>query len=461
MKAAALALSICIVALPRLLRARLLRDGEEGFAECNEFFPGEQPPEGFAEDSCVKICHQQGGERRFATLYSTRHKLPVYSAFKYKEAAGAEARSWLIEPQLDDPESNIEEMMDEADATNKVDGLGTNQALTEDYTSSNYQPEPLNPGCLDEDDSQKATYALTDTVPVMQGSTGGWSTDVAHIGRRLIQLCGEDLYLVAGAVPSDFKIKDKVSVPEFLWLAACCNTPEAWSMGFIKKMTDESSLEGVTVEELGKRLPGGAQVFTDNCGGDPKNAEQEEILKTISQLKSTQGVAATGPFFWTVRLLAHILIGIVKSIFYVVWFIVKQFYNLVAGGICSLCNGVITYITGVSTVLFNIPCDTLRVVGNILCGFVKIIGRVLTVVGMIISPPVHFLLDIASFPVYTICAVPTVGKDIASGICGSLMLMINAVIGLVDCSFCVVSFGLKRVLQRVIGHTESYDDSQL
>ncbi|XP_030056076.1 endonuclease domain-containing 1 protein [Microcaecilia unicolor] len=453
-----LVLAVSLLVHPLLLGARMLQQGEGGFAECNHFFPGEQPPEGFSDDFSVRICQMQGGEQRFATLYSTRDKIPVYSAFKYGEAAGNEARTWLIEPQLDDPDSSFGEVMNEADAANSVDGLGRQQALIEDYASSGYQPQPLNPSCIDKDNSQTATFTLTDAVPVMQGFAEDWSADVELIGKRLMQLCGDNLYFIAGAVPSDLKMKDKVSVPEFLWLAACCNTPEAWSMGFVKKMADKSSLESVTIEELEKRLPVGAQVFMSNCNGDSRTAEQQEIVQTISQLKSTQAMP-TGPFFRTIQFIARILFGIVKSVFYVLWFIVKQFYNLVAGRLCSLWNGVTTYIGGISTVLFSIPYDILRVIGNVLCGIVKILNNVLTAVGTIVSVPVNFLLDIASFPVYTICAVPTVGKDIASGIYGSFSLIISAVVGLVDCSLCVVCYGLKRFIQRSLGQTESYDDS--
>nr|XP_033803572.1 endonuclease domain-containing 1 protein [Geotrypetes seraphini] len=450
--------ALLLLALPLLARARVLQEGEEGFAECARFFPGEQPPEGFAEAFHAQICQRRGGEPRFATLYSPRDKIPVYSAFRPGDAAGTEAWTWLVEPQLDDPDSNFGEALSEEDAANSVDGLGTQQALIEDYASSGYQPQPLNPSCMDNDNSQTAAFALTDTVPVTQGFAEGWSEDVELIGERLAQLCGDDLYFIAGAVPSDFKIKDKISVPEFLWLAACCNTPEAWSMGFVKQMADRSSLESVTMEELQQRLPGGGQVFMSSCNEDSRTAEQKGILQTINQQKSTQTMP-TGPFFRTVQFIACILFGIVKSVFYVLWFILEQLYNLVSGRLCCLWNGVTTYTGAVSAVLFSIPYDTLRVIGNVLCGFVKILDNVLTAVGAIVSVPVHFLLDIASFPVDTICAVPTVGKDIASGICGSFSLIISAVVGFVDCSFCVVSYGLKKFIQRSLGQTESYDDS--
>lgn len=90
-----------LLALARLLEGRLVGEEEAGFGECDKFFYAGTPPAGLATDSHVKICQRAEGAERFATLYSTRDRIPVYSAFRAPRPApgGAEQR-WLVEPQV-------------------------------------------------------------------------------------------------------------------------------------------------------------------------------------------------------------------------------------------------------------------------------------------------------------------------------------------------------------------------
>lgn len=91
---------LCVSLFPGFSQGRVVGEDEAGFAECNVFFPGQVPPEGFTEPFHVKICQQYNREPRFATLYSTKDKIPLYSAFKYTKAAQNEEESWLVEPQV-------------------------------------------------------------------------------------------------------------------------------------------------------------------------------------------------------------------------------------------------------------------------------------------------------------------------------------------------------------------------
>lgn len=91
---------LCVLLFPGFSQGRVVGEDEAGFAECNVFFPGQVPPEGFTEPFHVKICQQYNREPRFATLYSTKDKIPLYSAFKYTKAAQNEEESWLVEPQV-------------------------------------------------------------------------------------------------------------------------------------------------------------------------------------------------------------------------------------------------------------------------------------------------------------------------------------------------------------------------
>lgn len=90
-----------LLALGAPLEGRLVGEGDAGFGECDRFFYAGTPPEGLAAEGHVKICQRSAGTERFATLYSTGHRIPVYSAFRAPRPApaGAEPR-WLVEPQV-------------------------------------------------------------------------------------------------------------------------------------------------------------------------------------------------------------------------------------------------------------------------------------------------------------------------------------------------------------------------
>ncbi|XP_074837719.1 endonuclease domain-containing 1 protein [Carettochelys insculpta] len=450
--------SLGILALLGFSQGRVVGVDEDGFAECNGFFYGETPPEGFTEPFHVKICQQYNKEPRFATLYSTEDKTPLYSAFKYKKAVQRGEESWLVEPQLDDPGKDLKEMVHEADAVGSVNNLGANQALTTDYVDSGYERGQLNPSSLNEGDFQLATYTLTNAVPMTPSLSESWHRDVESIVEQAVAPhCGHEarLYLVAGAVPSALRVKDKVSVPEFLWLAACCDAPEAWSVGFVKHRQDEDSLADLSVEELEKQLPSGVHVFKSNCGGGSQSQEKmEAVLQTINQiqtvaeeqgegqrakevpgegslLRRVAGIIAT-PFTKLLRIIAHVLLEVVKYTCSLLWYIVKQFGSTAMGQLCSIWDGVKSYVTAISMVLVNIPRDVVKVAANIVMGFVRIIQNTLSLIYRILSVPIGLFLHIMAFPLDTLCAIPTVLKDIAEGIGGTCSLIVDATAALMS-----------------------------
>ncbi|CAM5075486.1 unnamed protein product [Eretmochelys imbricata] len=457
--------SLCIFAFPGFSQGRVVGVDEAGFAECNEFFYGETPPEGFTESFHVKICQQYNKEPRFATLYSMEDKTPLYSAFKYTKAAQSGEESWMVEPQIDDPGNDLEEMVHEADAVGSVNNLGANQALTTDYVDSGYERGQLNPSSLNEDDFQLATYTLTNAVPMTPSLSESWHKDVENIVEQaLAPHCenGARLYLVAGAVPSSLRVKDKVSIPEFLWLAACCDAPEVWSVGFLKRPSGENSIEDLSVEELEKQLPSGAHLFKRNCGGGGQSQEKmEAILQTINQIQSEEstlqtmagkhgegqraqekhgersllrrvaGIVAT-PFTKLLRIVGYVLVEVVRYTCYFLWYVVRQLSNTAMGGLYSLWNGVMFYVKEISTVLLNIPRDMAKVTANIVMGFVRIFQKTLSLIYRILSVPVGLFLHIMAFPLDTLCAVPIVLKDMAAGVGGTCSLIVDATAALMS-----------------------------
>lgn len=80
---------------------RLVGDGDAGFGECGRFFYAGTPPAGAAAAGHVSICQRARGAARFATLYSTRQRVPVYSAFRApRPAPPAPAPRGQVEPQV-------------------------------------------------------------------------------------------------------------------------------------------------------------------------------------------------------------------------------------------------------------------------------------------------------------------------------------------------------------------------
>ncbi|NWU44387.1 ENDD1 protein, partial [Hylia prasina] len=451
---------LCITVFPGFSQGRVVREDETGFAECNVFFPEQVPPEGFTKPFHVKICQQYNKEPRFATLYSTKDKIPLYSAFKFTKPAQSEEENWLVEPQIDDPENGLHEMVHEADIGGTVANLGANQALTSDYVGSGYERGLLNPSLLNEEDFQVATYTLTNAVPLSPALSKSWHRDIGKVVEQaLIPHCSkmDHLYLLAGAIPSSVQVKGKVSVPESLWLAACCDAPEGWSLGLVKKVNDENSLADLTVRELEKQLLPGVHLFQGNCGEDKQSQEKgEEVLQVVSQIRSGEQVEKSNnqeskdqsvgknsnqessgwvrrlasiiatPFIKLLELLIYIFVELVKSVFYFLWLVVKRVVGTILDGVYSLWNGMVSYLKAVSMVLISIPYDVGRVIINIFLGFLRIVRDVVFLTYRILSIPMGFLLHLAAFPYHTICAIPSVLKDAATGIGGTFLLVIDA-----------------------------------
>ncbi|NXX89447.1 ENDD1 protein, partial [Centropus bengalensis] len=439
---------LCISVFPGFSLGRVVGEDETGFAECNMFFPGQVPPEGFTEPFHVKICQQYNKEPRFATLYSTKDKIPLYSAFKYSKPAQTKEENWLVEPQVDDPENDLREMVREGDIVGTVANLGANQALTSDYVGSGYERGFLNPSSLNEEDFQMATYTLTNAVPLSPSLSKSWHRDIGTVVERaLVPHCSkkDHLYLLAGAIPSSVRVKGKVSVPETLWLAACCDAPQRWSLGLVKKTNDENSLEDLTVGELEKQLLAGVHLFKGNCGEDNQSQEKiEAILQAVSQIRSGEQVASDNeeakdsglvrkvagiiatPFIKLLELLIYVFVELVKFVFYFLWLVVKRICGTVLDGVYSFCHGLVSYLKAISMVLISIPYDAGRVIINIFLGFLQIVQDVFTLTYRILLIPVGFVLHLAAFPYHSICAIPSVLKDVASGIGGTFSLVIDA-----------------------------------
>ncbi|KAM6159240.1 endonuclease domain-containing 1 protein [Rhynchocyon petersi] len=486
-----------LVALVGLLEGRLVGEAEAGFGECNKFFYAETPPAGLAADSHVRICQRAEGAERFATLYSTRDRIPVYSAFRAARPGegGAEQR-WLVEPQIDDPSSSLEEVINEADAINSVNNLGSKQALTVDYLDSDYQRGQLYPFSLSSD-FQMAAFALTNTAPMTPSFRERWYMNLNSLmDRALAPQCGsmEDLYIITGVVLSDHKVNDKVTVPALVWLAACCAGPGGWAMGFVKHTRDNDIIEDVMVKDLEKLLPSNPQLFQNNCGETEQDTEKmKKILEMVNQvqdeervllskdstipLSSTRnkksallspealeessgsllgkllGFIAT-PFLKVFQLICYLVIGILKYLVCFLWYFTKQVISGVENCLYSLGSATVSYFVTIGEELLSIPWKVLKVMVKIIRAILRILCCLLKAVCRVLGIPVRVLVDVATFPVYTMSAVPIVCKDIALGVGGTISLLFDTAFGTMGGLFQVVLGICKR-----IGYKVTFDNS--
>ncbi|XP_060090900.1 endonuclease domain-containing 1 protein [Heteronotia binoei] len=447
-----LAFALCALAVasfPGWVQARVVGPEEAGFAECNGFFLAQAPPEGLpGPPSHVKICQKYKQEPRFATLYSAHDKIPLYAAFKYTEAApSGEEEKWLVEPQIDDPKNGPEDMMPEAEIASSVENLGENQALTADYVDSGYDIQQLNPSSLHKGDHQAATYTLTNAIPVPSDVRESWDWEVNNlISRALAPNCekGKDLYLIAGAVPSSAKVKDKVSIPESLWLAACCDDgSKAWSTAFAKQVAAGSRLKELPLKDLEKQLPAGAQLFKDHCSQERNDlkaqeavqqsakeieAEEPQTKKTPSSSQQTTDTKDESGFLR--KLWGFFVTPIFKLVQYFCSFIcqlVQLIISILCQAVQNLIQAVWTFLKGICGVLLSIFVNLVQAIICILNGIASNIYGVLMLVYRLLSIPLNLLVDIVCFPFYTLGAIPKVLHDIASGVGGLFLLLIDAI----------------------------------
>ncbi|KAM4827826.1 endonuclease domain-containing 1 protein [Thomomys bottae] len=482
-----------LLALARPREGRLVREPGPGFGECGRFFYAGTPPAGPEAGSPVKVCQRSGGAARFATLYGAAGRAPIFSAFRAARPAPPRAEQrWLLEPQIDDPGSSLEEATEEAEAVNSVSGLGSKQAVNSDYLDSDYQRGQLYPFPLNED-PHVATFTLTNSVPMTQSFRDRWYTNLNSLmDRALLPHCdhGDDLFILTGAVPSDRTLRGRVAIPEFVWLAACCAVPGGgWAMGFVKHTQDAGIIEDVMVKDLEKLLPQKPQLFLNNCGEAEQDTEKmKKILEVVNQvqdeerllqsqeragsLPSTQSPrSALGPpeaseggrGFWgfvatpLIRLfqfLYYLGVAVLRSAVWLLWCVARQVVSGLESCLCRLGSAAASCVVALGAELLSLPWKVLRVLAQVGRAALRILCCLLKAVCRVLSVPVHVLVDVARFPVHTAGAVPAVCGDIAAGLGGALSLLLRAAFGTVGGLFQVVFSVFKQ-----IGYKVTFDNA--
>ncbi|XP_029610675.1 endonuclease domain-containing 1 protein isoform X6 [Salmo trutta] len=225
------------------------------------------------------ICQLYKNTYRFATLYDTTNRIPVFSAYTFTGyTKGRPIRSWMIEPQLEDIKNQPDMKVD-----NKA---VTHQAVDTDYELNKMK---LDRGHLfpcsqvPDDDTKSSTFTLTNAVPQYEKfNRGSWKTMECRVRKSLALNCKDNnnkikAYVVTGAVPSNInnKLNNRVNIPDLMWTAYCCysNNLGQWVAGAhwsknvqdTPKKTLNPETLGALEGELNKIYNVGVKVFHDKC----------------------------------------------------------------------------------------------------------------------------------------------------------------------------------------------------
>ncbi|XP_053494767.1 endonuclease domain-containing 1 protein-like [Ictalurus furcatus] len=226
------------------------------------------------------ICQRWKNAYRFATVYDTVRRIPVYSAYKFLHQ-GQTKRSdeWKIEPQLEDIEEYKKktEMMDSPVKETTVRNI-IKQAVNLDYKNCNdnngirYTRGHVFPRSFAANQDQAdSTFTLTNIAPQTQNSNGAWEQQVeTRMINEIKNICRVDqnhqVYIVTGVVPGNNwipitrggkKYKDGINIPSHFWSAFCCtdrnNIRKLTSKAYIAEL-ENFRVRTPTIDNLNERL---------------------------------------------------------------------------------------------------------------------------------------------------------------------------------------------------------------
>ncbi|XP_043934580.1 uncharacterized protein LOC122807688 [Protopterus annectens] len=205
------------------------------FSECEGLFYKHTEPQGFSTQNTVKICQRFYGYYRFATLYSTEYRIPVYNAFQ------------LTYPSF---ESTWNEMFSDLEDHNK------------EYISQHYNNVRGIPFHF---------YGLTLTIPANEPLKTKWFFETQrHIQDRMEkQLKGNHMFLVTGPILQKYDSRNNdITAVKQIWIAGCYSDLDGYDSTFAYIITTTGSIEEVTLSDLHNILGVDTAIFMDNCCND-------------------------------------------------------------------------------------------------------------------------------------------------------------------------------------------------
>uniref|UniRef100_A0A4W5LAM4 Uncharacterized protein n=1 Tax=Hucho hucho TaxID=62062 RepID=A0A4W5LAM4_9TELE len=218
------------------------------------------------------ICQLYNTIYRFATLYDTTNRIPVFSANTF---------------------------------TGKVDNKAvTHQAADTDYLNNgkgldrghlfpcSYAPDAA---------AKKSTFTLTNAVPQASSfNRGSWRNMECRVRKSLLENCKDNnnkinAYVVTGAVPSKSNtLNNRVNIPDLMWTAYCCynNNLKQWvaqaHRGENVPETKGKTLNPETLGELEDKLNEiyhGVELFPKKCPRKPIQIVKEMETKGDNERK--------------------------------------------------------------------------------------------------------------------------------------------------------------------------------
>ncbi|KAK2857395.1 hypothetical protein Q7C36_005314 [Tachysurus vachellii] len=156
------------------------------------------------------ICQRWKNNYRFATVYDTVRRIPVYSAYTFSgKEQKTRSNEWKIEPQ----------------------------AVNSDYSGTGFTRGHVFPYQFAADQDQAdSTFTLTNVAPQTKDSNQKWAKEVeAPIRKGIKQGCkleqNHRVHFVTGVVPGNNWIPIKrdgkefqegINIPSHFWSAYCC-----------------------------------------------------------------------------------------------------------------------------------------------------------------------------------------------------------------------------------------------
>uniref|UniRef100_A0A8B9R558 Uncharacterized protein n=1 Tax=Astyanax mexicanus TaxID=7994 RepID=A0A8B9R558_ASTMX len=223
-----------------------------------------------------QICQFYEGEYTFATLYDTKRRIPVYSAYTYTESPDqpfSKTRDyWKIEPQLDDKWADREMKQLKPEEEERLWNQAQNKDYTETRQNQTYTRGHVFPRSYAQSDPQKeSTFTLTNAAPQIKEINTDWANKVEiPMLNKIKKNCDNNslVYIVTGVVPDDNKwlkihqnkitINEGLNIPRYFWSAFSCksktNNNINVSNAYIAKQITDPPTENLTVDELNKKL---------------------------------------------------------------------------------------------------------------------------------------------------------------------------------------------------------------
>uniref|UniRef100_A0AAY5K5B8 Uncharacterized protein n=1 Tax=Esox lucius TaxID=8010 RepID=A0AAY5K5B8_ESOLU len=243
------------------------------FSQCKEFFLKKETPD---IRYILKDGNKYKNDYRFATLYDTTNRIPVFSAYKFTGAVkGRPGQAWMIEP-------------DAVDADNEKNTLHMDRGH---LLPCSYTPDI---------DAKKSTFTLTNAVPQASSfNQVSWRKMECSVRKFLENNCIDanrnlQAYLVTGAVPGNNYLNNKVNIPSSMWNAFCCynsNKKEWIAQGYWGENDQSVNPSLITLKDLEEELatgystnPNPVKVFPDEC---PRNVK--DIKRKRRQVKEDEG----------------------------------------------------------------------------------------------------------------------------------------------------------------------------